>query len=197
MINSYDIHFVAFKMKQQLMINGQIGSFICNNRAAGEEANKLLQDMKFRKSFPWHYDPCGIIAETRLKNKISPYAHVPKPEIEKFMNQTEWEENTLTDTKQQPSPVSISQEITPQVPIEKIPRHEVSPSVTEVSTEDFQVYRKRPKTSHTPDRFGGEETQSTIIMERHNSPLFSGSQQTMSTSSSKKQTHTTLSTTST
>jgi hypothetical protein len=94
MINSDDIHFVAFKKKQQLRIRGQIGSFICNNRAAGEEANKLLIEMKFSTSFPWHYDPCGIIAETRLKNIISPYAHVPKPEIEKFMNQTEWEENT-------------------------------------------------------------------------------------------------------
>jgi hypothetical protein len=43
MINSDDIHFVAFKKKQQLRIKGQIGSFICNNRAAGEEANKLLK----------------------------------------------------------------------------------------------------------------------------------------------------------
>jgi hypothetical protein len=57
MINSDDIHFVAFKKKQQLRIKGQIGSFICNNRAAGEEANKLLQEMKFRQSFTWHYDP--------------------------------------------------------------------------------------------------------------------------------------------
>jgi hypothetical protein len=141
--------------------------------------------MKFSLSFPWHYDPCGIIAETRLKNKISPYAHVPKPEIEKFMNQTEWEENTLTDIEQHPSPAIISQTITPQVPVEKRPRKEVSPSVTEVSAEDFQVYRKRPKTSHTPDRSGGEETQSTIVMEGEHSPLFSGSQQMMSTSSSK------------
>jgi hypothetical protein len=31
MINSDDIHFVAFKKKQQLRIKGQIGSFICNN----------------------------------------------------------------------------------------------------------------------------------------------------------------------
>jgi hypothetical protein len=81
MINSDDIHFVAFKKKQQLRIKGQIGSFICNNRATREEENKMLQEMKFKKSFPWNYDPCGIIAETRLKNKIPPYAHVPKPEI--------------------------------------------------------------------------------------------------------------------
>jgi hypothetical protein len=194
MINSDDIHFVAFKKKQQLRIKGQIGSFICNNRAAGEEANKLLKEMKFSQSFPWHYDPCGIIAETRLKNKISPYAHVPKPEIEKFMNQTEWEENTLIDTEQQSSPANISHTSTPQVQAEKRARKEVSPSVTKVSAEDFQVYRKRTKTNHTPDRSRGEETQSTIVMEGPHSSLFSGSQQTMSTSSSKKQTDTTLTT---
>jgi hypothetical protein len=194
MINLDDIHFVAFKKKQQLRIKGHIGSFICNNRAAGEEANKILKEMKFSLSFSWHYDPCGIIAETRSRNKISPYAHVPKPEIEKFMNQTEWEENTLLDTEQQPPPASISQTTTPQVPVEKRPRKEVSPSVTEVSAEDFQVYRKRPKTSHTPDRSGGEETQSTTLMEGEHSIFSLGSQQMMSTSSSKKQTDTTLTT---
>jgi hypothetical protein len=31
MINSNDIHSVAFKKKQQLRIKGQIGSFICNS----------------------------------------------------------------------------------------------------------------------------------------------------------------------
>jgi hypothetical protein len=116
MINSDDIHFVAFKKKQQLRIKGQIGPFICNNRAAGEMADKILKEMKFNTSFPWHYDPCGIIAETRLRNKISPYAHVPKPEIEKFMNQTEWEVNTLEDSEQQPPSAIVSQTITPQVP---------------------------------------------------------------------------------
>jgi len=69
---------------------------------------------------------------------------------------------------------------------------EVSPSVTKVSIEYFQVYRKRPKTSHTLDRFGGEETQSTIVMEGQHSLIFSGNQQMMSTSSSKKHIDTTL-----
>jgi hypothetical protein len=132
MINSDDIHFVAFEKKQQLGIKGQIGSFICNSRATGEEANKLLQEMKFKQSFPWHYDPYGIIAETKLKNKISPYAHIPKLEIERYMNQTKWEENTLTNIEQHPSPASISQTVTPQVLVEKRPRKKVSPSVTEV-----------------------------------------------------------------
>jgi hypothetical protein len=47
MINSYDIHFVDFNKKQQLNIKGQIGSFICNSRVAGEEANKLLKEINF------------------------------------------------------------------------------------------------------------------------------------------------------
>jgi hypothetical protein len=88
MINSDDIHFVAFKNKQQLRIKGQIGSFIYNSIATGEKSNKLLLEMKFKQSFPWHYNPCDTFVETRIRNKISPYAHVPKPEIEKFMNQT-------------------------------------------------------------------------------------------------------------
>ena len=78
--------------------------------------------MKFSTSFPWHYDPCGIIVETRLRNKISPYAQVPKLDIEKFMNQTEWEVNTLEDSEQQPPSASVSKTITPQVPTEKRPR---------------------------------------------------------------------------
>jgi hypothetical protein len=101
---------------------------------------------------------------------------VPKPEIEKFMNQIEWEENTLIDTQQQSSLANISHTSTPQVQAEKRARKEVSPSVTKVSAEDFQVYRKRTKTSHTPDRSRGEETQSTIFMEGQQSSLFSDSQ---------------------
>jgi len=113
MINSDDIYFVSLKKKQQLIIKGQIGSFIRNSRAAREEAEKLLKEMKFSTSFLWHYDPCGIIAEMRSKNKSSPYAHSLKPEIEKFANQTEWEVNTLEDTELMPTPAVISKTTTP------------------------------------------------------------------------------------
>jgi hypothetical protein len=129
-INSYGIHFVAFKKKQKLRIKG---AFICNSRVAGAMADKILKEMKFNTSFPWHYDPCGIIAETRLRNKNSPYDHVPKPEIKKFMNQTEWEVNTLEYSKQYPPSASVSQTITPQVPAEKRTRKDVSSLVTEMS----------------------------------------------------------------
>jgi hypothetical protein len=89
MINSNDIHFVALKKKQQLRIKSQIGSFICNSRAVGEEANNLLKQMNFSLSFAWNYDLFGIISETGIKQRNSPYAHIQNPEIEQFMNQTD------------------------------------------------------------------------------------------------------------
>jgi hypothetical protein len=97
MINSYGIHFVSLNKKQQLRIKGKIGSFICNSRGIGDEADRLLKEMKFEVSFSWHYDPCGIISEMRVKNKNVPYVHIPKPEIERFTNQTELDSNTLED----------------------------------------------------------------------------------------------------
>jgi hypothetical protein len=137
MINSDDIHFVVLKKKKQLRIKGMKGSFICNSRAVKEEANKILKEMKFGISFSWHYDPCGIIAEMRLRNKISPYAHVPRLEIEKFMNQTKWEVNTLENVEQKSPPDIISKTTTPHIPKEKRPRKDTSPLITEVLAEEF------------------------------------------------------------
>jgi hypothetical protein len=85
-INSDDIHFVSLKKMQQLIIKGQIRYFICNNRGTGEEADRLLKKMKFFMSFTWHYDPCGIISEMRIKNKNISYVHESRPEVEKFAN---------------------------------------------------------------------------------------------------------------
>jgi hypothetical protein len=67
-----------------------------------------------------------------------------------------------------------------------ISRKKVSPSVTEVSTEYFQVYRKRDKTGHTLDLLKEVETQSTIVMEGPHSSKFSCTQHIVSTPSSKK-----------
>jgi hypothetical protein len=53
--------------------------------------------MKFHVSYIWYDDPCRIISEMRVKNKNAPYVHTPKPEIEKFTNQIEWEPNTLVE----------------------------------------------------------------------------------------------------
>jgi hypothetical protein len=41
------------------------------------------------------------------------------PEIEKLMNQIDWQENTLLEREEQPSPANISHTNTPQVKIEK------------------------------------------------------------------------------
>jgi hypothetical protein len=139
MINSDDIHFVSTNKKQQLRIKIQIGSFICNNSAAREEANNLLKHMNFSLSFTWNYDPFGIISELSVKQKNPPYAHAHKLEVDKYMNHSEWQENTLLEIEEEPSPINISHTNTPQVQIEKRARKEVSPSVTEVLVEDFQV----------------------------------------------------------
>jgi hypothetical protein len=95
-----DILFVSVKKKQQIKIKTQIGSFICNNRALGEEAEKLLKHMNFTQSFAWNYDPFGVISELRVKQKRTPYAHVHKLEVEKYMNHTDWKENTLLERKE-------------------------------------------------------------------------------------------------
>jgi hypothetical protein len=181
MINSDDIHFVSLKKKQQLRIKGKIGSFNCHSRGAGEEVDRMLKEMKFFVSFIWHYDPCGIISEMRIKNKNVPYVHTRKPKIEKFMNQTEWELNTLVEIEQQDPSIIISQTTTPQVPKEKRPRKDTSPSITEVSAEDFQLQTKRPKTSLTPDTVGEKEIQSTATMKDDRSLLSTRSKQIMFT----------------
>jgi hypothetical protein len=71
--------------------------------------------MNFSLSLPWNYDPFGIISETRLKQNTSPYAHVPKLEVEKFMNQTYRQENTLLETEEESPIVIASHTSTPQV----------------------------------------------------------------------------------
>ena len=61
----------------------------------------MLKEMKLFTSFTWHYDPCGIISEMRVRNKNIPYVHESKPEIEKFTNQTVWVPDTLVEMEQQ------------------------------------------------------------------------------------------------
>jgi hypothetical protein len=64
--------------------------------------------MNFFVSFTWHYDPCGIISEMRIKNKNILYIHMSRPEVEKFANHTEWEPNTLVEEEQQDPSVVVS-----------------------------------------------------------------------------------------
>jgi hypothetical protein len=101
--------------------------------------------------------PCGIISEMRVKNKNIPYVHESKPEIEKFANQTVWVPDTLIEVEQQVPPTTVPPTTMPQVPKEKRPRQESSPPVTEVSSEEFQLHTKRPKTTTVPGPTGEKE----------------------------------------
>jgi hypothetical protein len=162
-MNSDNIHFVSLNKKQQLRIKGQIGSFICNSRCVGEEADRMLKEMKFFMSFPWNYDPYGINSEMRVKNKNILYVHVSKLEIEKFSNQTLWVPNTLVKVEQQVPPTNVPPMTMPQVPKEKRPRQDLSPPVTEVSSEEFQLHTKRPKTIPVPGPTGEKEAPPTTM----------------------------------
>jgi hypothetical protein len=61
-----------------------------------------------------------------------------------------------------------------------MPKKDDSPSIIEVSIEDFQVYNKKPKTTHATHMSSEEEPYSAKVIERK--------QQVVSTSSSKKKT---------
>jgi hypothetical protein len=121
----------------------------------------MLREMKFLLSFPWHYDPCGIISEMRVKNKNISYVHESKPEIEKFANQTVWVPDILIEVEQQIPLITVPPTTTPQVRQEKRPRQESSPPVIEVSSEEFQLHKKRPKTTTVPGPTGEIEVPPT------------------------------------
>jgi hypothetical protein len=99
----------------------------------------------------------------RVKNKNIPYVHESKPEIEKFANQTVWVPDTLVEVEQQVPPTTVQPTTTPQVPKEKRPRQESSPPVTEVSSEEFQMHTKRPKTVSTPGTTVEQEAPPTTV----------------------------------
>ena len=79
---------------------------------------------------------------------------------------------------------------TPQVPKEKRPRKDTSPSITKVSSKEFQLYTKRPKTSQAPDTVGERGMQSTTTMEVDQSVLGTRSKQIMTILLPKKPTDT-------
>ena len=91
---------MSSKNKSQFRIKTQIGSFICNNRSAGEEADKLLKEMNFNLSFTWSYEPLGNISILRVENKTTPYTHTQRPKIERYVNHQAWGENTLEEAEE-------------------------------------------------------------------------------------------------
>ena len=98
-INSNEINFLSAKKKTQFKIKNKLGPFICNNREARQEANKILQHMNFKSSFMCQYDPNGVINKLRLEFKLSPFIHDPRPNIERYAKESEWLENTLLDVE--------------------------------------------------------------------------------------------------
>ncbi len=89
------------KTKSQFKLKAKVGTFICNTRSAGTEAYILLKNMNLHPSFTWSYDPFGIISTLRVQLKTTPYNHTPWPELEKFLNQEQWSEGTLTEADEQ------------------------------------------------------------------------------------------------
>jgi hypothetical protein len=79
---------------------------------------------------------------------------------------------------------------TPQAPKEKRPRQDLSPPVTEVSLEEFQLHTKRPKTSPAPDPAGEKEIPSTIVTKVDRSLLNTSGKQIITTVLPKKHTDT-------
>jgi hypothetical protein len=122
-----------------------------------------LKDMNFSTSFIWRYDLHGIISDMRVKNKNTPYTHEPKPDIEKFVNQAVWMPDTLLDLEQQAPSTSALPATMPQVLKEKRPRQESSPPVTEVSSEEFHIHSKKPKTVSTPGTTAEATTVTTTV----------------------------------
>jgi hypothetical protein len=125
-----------------------------------------------------------------VKNKNIPYVHESRPEVEKFTNQTEWEPNTFVEAEQHDPLATVSQTTTPQVPKEKMPRQDLSPPVTEVSSEEFQPHTKRPKTSSTPNPTGEKEVPSNIVTKVDRLPLSASLHHMITSALPKKSTDT-------
>jgi hypothetical protein len=100
----------------------------------------------------------------RTKNKNILYVHISRPEVENVSNQMEWEPNTLVEAEPQDLAITISQTTTPKAPKEKMPMQDLSPPVTEVSSEEFRLHTKRPKASPAPDPAGEKEIPSTTMI---------------------------------
>jgi len=96
-INSNEANFLSARKKTEFKMKSQLGPFICNTREAGPEADRILQQINFKNSFMWQYDPHGVINKIRIKFKLGPFIHHPRPDIGCFANKSKWLEKTLMD----------------------------------------------------------------------------------------------------
>jgi len=81
-----EVHFVSIKQKSQFKLKAQFGPFKVNTEVSKKEVNDLLNQMMFKLSFTWSYDPLGVISSMWIAKKFAPYMHVAKPEIEQYAN---------------------------------------------------------------------------------------------------------------
>lgn len=126
-----------------------------------------------------------------MEQKETPYVHTQRPEIEKYMNQKNWIENTLQEAEEQVlSRIALETPI-PREKTEKRPREEDSPSVTEFSAKEFKIYTKKTKTSSKLDFPLLEETQGTIVLSGLQTLKFENSTIDSPSSSTTKETPTT------
>ena len=89
------MNFQVAKKKSHFKLKTRVGPFICSTRAIGQDSDVILRSMNFKHNFTCSYDPFGIVSKMRIKHKYTPYIHTSRPELEQFMNQEEWQENTL------------------------------------------------------------------------------------------------------
>jgi len=112
MIHMDDLHFVVAKKNSQFKIKAQVGPFMCNTRTTSKEADLLLKQLSFELSFTWSYGPFVMISGLMVEQKTTPYTHTLQQEIEQYMNQYEWEENTMQEKEEK-----ILSKMTSQTPI--------------------------------------------------------------------------------
>jgi hypothetical protein len=68
------------------------------------------------------------------------------------------------EVEQQVPLTTVQPTTTPQVPKEKMPRQESSPPITEVSSEEFHLHTKRPKTISAPSPIVEQEAPPTTVI---------------------------------
>lgn len=112
--------------------------------------------MNFKLNFIWSYYPLGVISNLRVENNTNPYIHTPRPEIEKYMNQDQWLENTLQEVEEKVIYTTITKTPTSQEKHDKRPREYLSSLVTEIQGKEFKIYKKRQNTSQTEESFQEE-----------------------------------------
>ena len=147
-LNSDSINFMAAKKKTQFKLKNQVGPFIINHRDAEKEVTKKLSEFKFEESFPWNYDPQGILSKLRVKCKLTPFIHESKPEIEKISNQMEWIENTMREAaSQKDTTQALEVSKKPETSTKRVREEGAYIAETTTKTKFKLIYNKRPKIS--------------------------------------------------